>query len=60
MATQTYDVEFLFGKTEVPDTNQPAFNDLIKAPDFANWDIWFNSGSLAIYPYITEFIARSV
>ena len=59
-ATQKFEVQFLFGKQDVPDTNQPAFNDLIKAPDFANWDIWFNSGSLAIYPYITEFIARSI
>lgn len=43
----------------MPDTNQPAYNKLIKAPDLTSWDMYKDTGSLAVYPYITEFIARA-
>jgi hypothetical protein len=43
----------------VPDTTQPAFNPLIKVPDLTNYNLWFNSGVHGLYPYLTEFIARS-
>ena len=49
---------FKLNKASVPDTNLDAFNPLIKAPNFNAWDLWFNSGALGLYPYMTEFIAR--
>lgn len=57
-ATNDYEIEFHWAKEDVPDTNQPAFNDQIKAPDLLSWDQWKNTGATAVYPYLTEFIAR--
>lgn len=54
-----YDIEFSFPKEASPDTNLAVFNPLLKVPDLSNWGKWFSTGSIAIYPYITEFIARS-
>ena len=54
-----YDIEFSFAKENVPDTNQPAYNTLVKSPDLANYDLWFQEGAPAIYAYITEFVARA-
>lgn len=31
----------------------------MKSPDLQSWGMWRNTGSLAVYPYITEFIARA-
>jgi ATP-binding cassette subfamily A (ABC1) protein 3 len=36
------------------------YNELILAPDISSWDLWFNSGSVSLYMYMTEFIARSI
>lgn len=58
MATDTYDVEFLFEKQDLPDTNLVAYNPLYKIPDTQNWGKWFKSGAVSLYPYIIEFIAR--
>lgn len=57
--TDNYDIEFHFDKSSVPDTTLPIYNQLVRMPDLKSWDLWFSSGSIAIYPYITEFIARS-
>ncbi len=37
-----------------------AFDPLVKIPDFNSYDKWFGSksGAVALFPYITEFIAR--
>lgn len=57
--TDEYDIEFSYTKDAVPDTNLPSYNPLVRLPDLTSWKLWFSSGSVAIYPYITEFIARS-
>jgi len=44
---------------EIPDTTLPPYNSMVKTPDLPSWDMWANSGTLGLYPYITEFIARS-
>jgi hypothetical protein len=36
------------------------FNELVLAPDFTAWGLWFDNGPVALYMYMTEFIARSV
>ena len=36
-ANDDYDIDFHFAKDQLPDTNQPAFNNLIKAPDLMSW-----------------------
>lgn len=54
-----YEFEFHFSKELLPDTNQPAFNDLVKAPDLLSWGMWKSTGFNALYPYMTEFIARA-
>ena len=56
--TNEYDIQFSFNKQDVPDTNLAAYNELVKAPDFANWNLWFTSGATSMYPVMTEFIAR--
>ena len=58
MATDTYDVEFMFEKQDLPDTNLEAYNALYKIPDTQAWGKWFKSGAVSLYPYIVEFIAR--
>jgi len=57
--TDEYDIEFHYTKDAIPDTNLPAYNPLVRLPDLKSWKLWFDSGSIAVYPYITEFIARS-
>ena len=54
-----YDIEFHYGTKDVPDTNQVAYNPLVRLPDLKSWSLWFDKGTIAVYPYITEFIARS-
>jgi hypothetical protein len=54
-----YKVQFHFSKTDVPDTTLTAYNPLVRMPDLKSWNLWFKSGSVAIMPYITEFIARA-
>lgn len=56
----SYDFEFAFSfdKFDLPDTNLPAYNNLTNAPDIESWNKWFTSGSLTLYPYMTEFVAR--
>lgn len=58
-AKDDYEVEFHFTKEALPDTNQPAFNQYIKSPDLQSWNMYKNTGSMAVYPYIAEFIARA-
>mmetsp|Transcript_270 Transcript_270/g.475 ORF Transcript_270/g.475 Transcript_270/m.475 type:complete len:855 (-) Transcript_270:2340-4904(-) len=48
-----------FNIDQLPDTSQPQFNTLVKTPDVKSWGQWFNSGSVALYPYLSDFIARS-
>ena len=57
--TDEYDIEFHYTKDVVPDTNLPSYNPLVRLPNLKAWKTWFDSGAIAVYPYITEFIARS-
>lgn len=61
VATHDYDVRFLFDKQAIPDTNLEAFDPLVKIPDFNSYGLWFGSksGAVALFPFITEFIARA-
>lgn len=61
MATHEYDVRFLFDKQAIPDTNLAAYDPLVKIPDFSSYELWFGSksGAAALWPFITEFIARA-
>jgi hypothetical protein len=43
----------------MPNTLLPSFNSLVKSPDITSWNMWFDSGVTALYPYLTEFIART-
>jgi len=54
-----FDVEFMFGKQDLPDTNLAAYSPLYKNPDLQSWGKWFSTGAPQLYPYITEFIARA-
>lgn len=38
-----------------------AYDPLVKVPDFASYEKWFGSktGAVALFPFITEFIARA-
>jgi hypothetical protein len=36
------------------------YNELVLAPDISSWGLWFDSGAVSLYMYMTEFIARSV
>lgn len=54
-----YDIEFMFGKRFIPDTNLDGFNALYKNPDLVSWGKWFDGNAPELYPYITEFIARA-
>ena len=58
-AKDEYEVQFHFDKSKIPDTNLPAYNPLILAPDLLNWGLWFSSGAVSSFPYLTEFIARA-
>lgn len=58
MVNDLYDIEFSFGGETMPNTLLPSFNDLVKSPDVASWNMWFDSGVTALYPFLTEFIAR--
>ena len=53
-----YEVALRYPVKSLPDSTNPPYNALIKAPDFSSYDKWFSSGAPALYPYITEFIAR--
>lgn len=53
-----FEVEFSFDKFQIPDTNKPAYNDLVQGPDIDSWEKWFSSGSVHLYPYVTEFLYR--
>lgn len=57
--TDTYEIEMHFSKLNVPDTNLQEYNPMVRLPDLKAWQLWFTKGSIAVYPYITEFIARS-
>ena len=64
---QTFDVEnmnfkiqYSFNKNSIPDTNLDDYNELILAPDINSWGLWFDSGAVSLYPYMNEFIARSI
>jgi hypothetical protein len=57
-ADHEYDIEVLFDKAALPDTNLDAYDPLVKIPDFNGYGQWFSSGAAALFPYITEFIAR--
>jgi len=59
VAKNDFEVEFMFTKRALPDTNLDAFSPLYKNPDLTNWGRWFRSGAPQLYPYITEFIARA-
>lgn len=58
MENDLYDIEFSFGGETMPNTLLPSFNDLVKSPDVQSWNMWFDSGVTALYPFLTEFIAR--
>ena len=53
-----YEVQLSVPFGVLPQTTLPAYNPLVKSPDFLNWNYWKNSPALPIMPYITEFIAR--
>lgn len=38
-----------------------AYDPLVKVPDFNSYGLWFGSksGAVALFPFITEFIARA-
>jgi len=54
-----YEIEFSFDRRLVPDTNAEAYYEYKQSPDLEAWDQWFAEGTVQLYPYITEFIARS-
>ena len=56
--TDEYEIEFSLSKSDAPDTNQVAFSELLRKPDFLDWNLWMSRGGVALYPYITEFITR--
>jgi len=57
-----YDIQVNFPKTDVPDTNLPAWNDLVRLPDLIAWKKWLGDiqkpAPASVYPYLYEFIAR--
>jgi hypothetical protein len=53
------EVEFSFNKGMTPDTNSPPYDSHVMSPEFAAWGEWLLSGT-AVYPYISEFIARYI
>lgn len=58
LVNDKYEVEFLFEKMDLPDTNLDSYNPLYKIPDTTSWGKWFSSGAVSLYPYIIEFISR--
>jgi hypothetical protein len=42
----------------LPNTLIKSYNPLISSPDLDSYGRWFSSGSIELFPYITEFIAR--
>lgn len=57
-----YEIEVNFPKTDVPDTNLPAFNELVRLPNLIAWQTWLGNvqkpAPASVYPYLYEFIAR--
>ena len=53
-----YDVEVSVPASFSPDTSKPVYNKLVRLPDEGSWSNTFDGSSIAVYPYITEFIAR--
>lgn len=53
-----YDVEVSVPSSFSPDTSKPIYNELVRLPDKTSWGSTFGGSSIAVYPYITEFIAR--
>lgn len=41
-----------------PDTNKPIYNELVRLPNLDDWSKTLSGSSAALYPYVTEFIAR--
>ena len=53
-----YEVALRYPAKILPDNTNPPYNSLIKSPDFDSYGKWFSGGAPALYPFITEFIAR--
>ena len=43
LANNDFDIEYMFSRGNLPDTNLDPYNPLYKNPDFAAWDRWFTS-----------------
>ena len=54
------DIQFSYNKGFVVDTNSPPFDEHVMSPDIASWGNWQQPGVTALFPYLTEFMARYV
>lgn len=53
-----YKVELSVPGSNTPDTNKPIFNELVRLPNLDDWSKTLSGSSAALYPFVTEFIAR--
>lgn len=56
--TYTYKVEVSVPGANAPNTNKPTYNPLVRLPDETAWTTTLGGGSVALYPFINEFLAR--
>lgn len=54
-----YVISYSWNKNSIPDSNLDSYNELVLAPDISSWNLWFKSGAVSLYIYMTEFVARS-